>query len=60
LSTVLTTISSGWYWLTSNRSFRSLLLPSSWISGELNPSSQVRTSPFCASLEAADVVEVVL
>jgi len=48
LSTVFTTISSGWYWLTSNRNFSSLLSPSSWISGELKPSSQVRTSPFCA------------
>jgi hypothetical protein len=60
LSTVLTTISSGWYWLTSNRSFRSLLSPSSWMSGELNPSSQVLASPFCVSLEAAVAVDEVL
>jgi hypothetical protein len=56
----LTTISSGWYWLTSNLSFSSLLSPSSWISGELNPSSQVRTSPFCVSVAAAVAVEEVL
>lgn len=40
LSTVLTTISSGSYWLTSNRSFNILLSPSSWINGELMLSTQ--------------------
>lgn len=33
-STVLTTISSGVYWLTSKRNFNTLLSPSSWIKGE--------------------------
>lgn len=43
LSTVLTTISSGVYWETSNRSFRHLLSPSSWMSGLFNPSSHAES-----------------
>lgn len=44
LSTVLTTISSGAYWLTSNLSFRLLSFPSLWMRGEFRSSYQVRSS----------------
>lgn len=43
LSTVLTTISSGVYWETSNRSFNILLSPSSWIRGLFKPSNQAES-----------------
>lgn len=41
LSTVFTTISSGAYWLTSNRNFKLLPSPSGWINGELIVSIQL-------------------
>lgn len=53
LSTVFTTISSGVYCETSNRSFKTLLSPSSWINGELI------SDAFDCTLERLLLLEVV-
>lgn len=57
LSTVLTTISSGAYWLTSNLNFRHLLSPCSWMSGEFRSSYHVLTSPDGALWAISDPVD---
>lgn len=56
LSTVLTTISSGVYWLTSKRSLRDLPSPSSWMSGEFKLSQWLGSANCLLSL-CWDVVD---